>query len=536
MSEQEMQDLLDDLSKRGFNDDQLRQDIEKNEAYGLPRFSISRVKEFGEERMYYKLTFQWMESSLGYDFTAIHANHRMPVDIDQKIVNGINSIQLDKEMAKLNWPKYWESRLKAEPINREFEMVPHCIDGLAQLLLSESLQAKFTGESLMYKHWPFDVFKNFTEEPGRMRRLYEHVFSFDLEDHPHMTAELAYLIISERIDAINMHIKDLGASQIKESVIEREAHSMLKGHPENTSLKFSFSSQEYFATLEVPIFLDKGWYNLEGYTLGLVQLPEINHGTFNGVDSERLDKKLSTVNWREDKDIVFVEKDSEVWFPKDIELLQEELFRMALHPEGKEAADLLMLKHWLYAPVFEDFISEQAKETLLSLPIKAAKFSSDIQVDKAIGLLSGRPVFKELSADHLKGIWQRIVTPMDGRPVGLETFEAISKRQLGAIYDMIPVPENKKETILHELLNGKEVIVQANNGQMLCLELTEKVDGVRIVDSNGQEIPFNFHLDPLWKPEQKQVFFQRDSRKMSQKNSISISAEKRSKNSKGRGL
>lgn len=296
---------MENLASRGFNDDQLRSDIDRNEAYGLPRFSISRKKEFGDELMEYRLNFQWLERSLAYELTAIHANHRMPLDIDQKIVNGINSIQLDQKMSIINWTKYWEIKQKGDTTDSEFEMVKECIDGLAQLLLSESSQVKFTADLLMYKHWPADMFAIFSEESERMRRLYEHDYNFHLEDHPHLTADLAFLIISERIEAITMHLTDLGAIAITESAIKDEAIKRLKKIPGITELNFSFSNQEYFANLAVPIFLDKGWYNLEGYTLEVVQLPEITHGNFNGVDSERLDNKFSTINWREDKDIAF---------------------------------------------------------------------------------------------------------------------------------------------------------------------------------------------------------------------------------------
>jgi len=531
-----MEDLLKDLAGRGFNDERLRADIEINEAYGLPRFSISRVKEFGEERMYYKLTFQWLDSSMGYEFTAIYANHRMPVDIDQCIVNGINSIWLDQEMSKINWPMYWESKRKEEPANEALEMAYQCIDGLAQLLLSESLQAKFTGESLMYKHWPSEIFRLFSEQPDRMGRLYEHDYNFDLKEHADITAGLAYLIISERINALKMHITNMGITQVPDSVIEKEVHSLLKELPDKADLKFSFSSQEYYATLKVPVFLDKGWYNLEGYTLKLVQLPEIKHGIFNGVDSEKLDKKMSTVNWREDKDIAFVEKNAEVWFPRDIELLQEEIFRIGFYPEGKEVADLLMLKHWLCAPVFNDFISQQAKDRLIELPTRAASFSSDIHLDNALGLLYGRPVWKKLAEDQEHGLWQRLAAAADGRQAKLVTFEAISKKQLGEICNMIPVPDNKKETILRQLLHGKEVQTRANNGKMIRLELTESVDGIRIFDQKKNEIPFNFQLNADWKPAQSPLEVHQENISKQENTQQKIALQIKAARSKGKGL
>ncbi len=503
MNEQEMQEILENLASRGFNDDQLRSDIDRNEAYGLPRFSISRKKEFGDELMEYRLNFQWLERSLPYELTAIHANHRLPLDIDQNKVNVINSIQHDQKRLIINWTKYWEIKQKGDTTDSEFEMVKECIDGLAQLLLSESSQVKFTADLLMYKHWPADMFAIFSEESERMRRLYEHDYNFHLEDHPHLTADLAFLIISERIEAITMHLTDLGAIAITESAIKDEAIKRLKKIPGITELNFSFSNQEYFANLAVPIFLDKGWYNLEGYTLEVVQLPEITHGNFNGVDSERLDNKFSTINWREDKDIAFTENDSEVNFPKDIELLQEELFRIASDTEGKQVAESLMLKHWLTAPYFNDMITPSAMDRLAGLPVKKAVFPAEINIDEAVRLLSGRPVYLEDFKNNLtSGTWQRLSESVDGTTANIEYFQAISKKELEKIWNMLPVWEYRKDEMLQRLLDGMPAKVEAKSGDIIIIELTEKLDGLKIFDKIHQEIPFNFQLDPNWRQNQ----------------------------------
>lgn len=536
MSEEEMQDIIKDLASRGFKDEQLRSDIERIEALGLPTFNVTREKVFGAERMFYRLQFQWLEYNLGYELTAIAANHRMPVDIEQMIVNGINSQQLDKEMVAINWEKYWGHKLKVKPEDNFFDMAYNNIDALAQLLLNESANVNWVAEQLMYKHWPAEIFDMFSKDPQRMHNLFEHNFTFSINENPDITAELAYLIISERTPALEMHLEELRLPKALSPAINAEARSVLKDMPDAGELKFNFSTETYYVSLGVQINMHRGWYQVNSYDLAVSVFPEIKHGVFNGVDSERLDKKLATVDWRTDQSIVDTNTASGAWFPRDIELLQEELFRMTFAPEGKEVMELLTLKHWLCAPFFEDLITEQAKEMLKNMPVKSAKFSTEISVDKAINLLLGSPVYKQLSKDATQGVWQRLVSPPDGTPAFIEEFLGTSRKILGKILDMAPIPEYRKERVLDQLLKGMPVKTEANSGDMIGIRLTENTQEIKLFDRDHREIPFNFKLDPDWKPDQKHQETKQENRQHPTKFQQKIQSEDRFKKGKGKGL
>ncbi|MEZ2442804.1 hypothetical protein AB6805_13865 [Chitinophaga sp. RCC_12] len=498
MNEEDMQRILEDLADRGFNDDQLRREIENKEALGLPAFSIKRERKFEEERMFYRLFFQWTESILGFELTTIHANHRMPVDIDKKVVNGVNSIELDKQMSGIDWIKYWESMLKGQVAMDISAQAAGCIDNISQLLLYESPDVNLVGEQLMYKHWPPEVFALFSKAPEKIHGLYEHNFAFTLKSYADISADLAYLMISGRVDALEMQIADLGLPHMQESAVPSEIHKALKHLPGKQELKFAFATENYYASLSIPLKWNKGWYKVDEYELALTSFPEIESGTYNGIDSTRLDKKLGTVDWRNDEDIFFLASDNRSTFPRDIELLQEELFRMALSPEGKIVADQLMLKYWLCAPVFKDFINPSALELLSGLPMKTYTFSSDITFGKAKNLLLDRPVLedkKEYQNTASNWLWLK---PSKKGYQQLVVLPGISIKELQNLINVLPVDNFSKPDIEHGLITGDRVQTVAKSGAAFYVSVNDTATGIQLFDSDKKEIPFNFNMDANW--------------------------------------
>ena len=535
MSEEEMQDILKDLASRGFNDDHLRSEIERMEALGLPAFSITRVKNFGDERMSYRLQFEWLESSLSYEFTAIGANHRMPVDIAKKMVNGINSIQLDRDMSVIDWAKYWDSRFKGEPADENFDMAC-CIDGIAQLLLHESSDVNLVAEQLMYKHWPPEIFALFSKDPERISKTFEQSYCFQKSTHPDITAELAYLIISERIDSLELQVEEFTAGLISVSDIRNEIHCKLKGSPSQTALNFSFVSGDAAIDLDIPVNRKDGWYHADTYRINSIQLPEIVQGIFNGVDSERLDKKMNTVDWKNDEDIIFLIDEDHIGHPKDIELMQEELFRMALDPEGKKAADILMLRHYLHVPFFEDLITSTAHGLLKGLPKSQAQFLAGMPLDKAVNLAAGRLVIVRDIQNSGHTTWQRMGFTADGNNGTLVGLFGISEAELEKMIAMLPVNMYDASEIEKALKNGDIVKVEAKTGIPITIMVSENADRITILDRKGKEIPFNFQLDPNWKPDKIQAQNLQDNVSKEGYKHQKVPTKIKESRSKGKGL
>lgn len=532
MNEQEIQILLEDLAGRGFDDAQLRKDIERNEALGLPVFSITRDKEFGDERMKYKLSFQWQESSLSYKLTSIDANHRMPIDIEEKKFGGFDTAILDKGMSMINWKQYWKDTLEGVKIPDSYPMAADHIDSLSQLLLSGISDAKHAAEELMYKHFPTDIFTIFSERQEIMQRLYEHSYNFSLEVYPVVTAELAYFIISERFDSLELKVEEFATKLITPEEIRNEIYRQLKWAPEQAELSFEFLSGNNSVDIIIPVSRSDGWYEPQPYWVSVTPLPEIPQGTFNNVDSDRLDKKMATVDWKNDQEIVFLNEDENIAYPRDIELLQEELFRMALDPEGKKAADLLMLKHYLHAPFFEDMISTSAHEILRELPKRSSQFGVNIPLNKAVNLVAGRPVMMETKENVGQTNWVKMDFSEAGMDGTLKNFEGISESGLKRMIEILPINDHEKTGMLISLMNGAAVKAETKIGVPITIMVRENAEDIKISDAVGREIPFNFQLDPDWEQKNEHDI----NPKASQKNENIARSLPSSSKRKGRGI
>lgn len=301
-----------------------------------------------------------------------------------------------------------------------------------------------------------------------------------------------------------MQIADLGLPHIPDSAIRNEIFKTLKHLPGKEELKFTFATENYYASLGIPIKLTKGWYKLDGYALSVTPFPEIELGIINGIDAKRIDKKLETVDWRGDDDIVSLASDNRSTFPEDIALLQEELFRLALSPEGKIVADQLMLRYWLCAPVFEDFISPGAMEMLMALPVKTHKFNSEITGKKAVNLLLGRPVLKDKPDNQGDACnWLRLIPSKKGLQE-LVTFPALPIKELQNLINLLPVDSSLKSGIEDDLINGEIAQTVSKSDRALYLKVTDTATGIQLFDHNKKEIPYNFYMDADWMPTQGQ--------------------------------
>ncbi|WP_029274564.1 hypothetical protein [Pedobacter borealis] len=247
MNEEEMETLLKNLEARGFADQRLKLGIEKTEQLGLPTFLIPFDRAFDGGQMFYKLQIQWNDDALGFELAAIHATLRTPVSIDRNVFQGFDTVVLDKQMDEIDWQQYWNSTIDGPALPDNFQNAIGCIDGIAQLLLSESTQAKHAGDLLMYKHWPANIYNIFSGEPDKMRRAHEHSYTFKLSSYPDISAATAYTIISEMAasflnsdqqNSASLTLEHSNLQQIQRAI----ATSIVFGNPNGSLSQLTFNS------------------------------------------------------------------------------------------------------------------------------------------------------------------------------------------------------------------------------------------------------------------------------------------------------
>ncbi|GEM_PF-965156 len=508
MKQENLDIILNELDRRGFSDQLLAEEIKWLAAYNLPVFSLKRQKQFGGERIDYRLIFQWNDPELKYELKSIGVWHRMDVNFEPVTYLGIDIAALDKKMASINWEEYWELAKKGISLAAVItDDINSSIKAISDLLHEGNTEVQLIAEELMYKYFPAEIFVIFAPKPERLSRFYEHSFTFDLEHYPNISAEIAYLLITEKADSLESQLDEFLPDQISDSEIRNEIYNKMGSIPQEALLDFNWITKDgSLVELSVPVTKKDNWYGIDLYQLSVRQLPEIPKGTFNKVDAKALNQKMEKIDWKDNVDLVFIKNDEDIGFDQEAEFIQEELFRMALVPEGKQAADLLMLKYFYAVPFFEDQIRQEAYQLLENLPSKIAYLTPETSVDNALNLIKGNPVLiNRIVHENNPGEWLRMEFPGQDMAGELITFTGISMSELRKLVSVLPVDVNDLFTIEEKLIGGESIVVESKLGKPISIKMTQDADRIMICDVHEREIPFNFRLDPDWIPKEVQI-------------------------------
>lgn len=513
MEQENLDILLNELERRGFSDELLAEEITRFSAYHLPIFSLKREKKIDGEQMEYRLMFQWNEPDMSYELKAIEALHCLGVLFDPDQYPAIDIINLDNKMAMIDWEQYWNLNGKDQKLSAFYQDADSIIKTLSELLHSGATEAQGVAGELMYKYFPPDIFAIFSPQPERIIQVYKHGFNFSLEQYPNISANLAYLLISKRAASLESQVEKIIGKQVSLSDIKEEMQLKLKNIPQEVLLDFNwFTKDNTIVELNIPFTKKDSWYYAGDYQLTTWQLPTIPAGVYNNVDAGLLDQRMGKVDWKNYEDLVCVNDFNGIELDRNTEMLQEELFRMALNPQGKEVSDLLMLKYF-YKTFFEDQISPGAYELLESLQRKTAYLSPDIRVDKALNMIMGRPVKRtEVEGPNDLDSWQRLRFSGAEQAGELVTMKGLSIAELEKMFAVIPMKYDDFPGSADRLMKGERIETESKSGVPITIMMTKDANRVMICDSNGKEIPFNFHLDPNWRPELDKVEKKKDQK------------------------
>ncbi|TYR37459.1 hypothetical protein FXV77_05495 [Sphingobacterium phlebotomi] len=512
MDEKQLKQLMAGLDSRGFLGGTAEQDIAVYAALGLPLFSVNVQRDFGEERMFFKLTFELKEDQKNYELTNIHAKYRRPIVIDRQMAKEVDIPKLEDKMASVEWETYWRKVKLGLDTTDIGAKISSIYSGLASILNGE-VQDREIALLIMYKYWPEDMFNLLAGNLEFGKEAYERSMDYRLGTYPTLTAEQAFLMMSERIDSLENMLMELEIPDKLAENLPYILYGKLRAAPDNAELKMDFNAEDFHILLTIPLKKTDGWYHLHDYTIEATAFPPIAHGIFNGVDSDKLDKKLASIDWRNDPDLVSrSEEKGELEFDTEVEQLEEELFRLALDPEGKIVADQLRVRHFLGAPFFDSTISDEAWDWLASLPKKTTQFPVHILVPQAIQMMSGRPVLAASQEwNSPDDIWLKVNYKVTGTG-NIVSIAGISEKDLDAMVHTLPVNHYEKGKIATGLKNGKRVYAVSTYGTLVGVELSTDADRLYLYNKQGKSIPFNFRLDPDWKPvdiEEKRFIAQR---------------------------
>src|SRR5699024_11589925 len=160
----------------------------------------------------------------------------------------------------------------------------------------------------------------------------------------------------------------------------------------------------------VPVTREKDAYVADTYTVSLTPYPSIEHGVYNGIDSEKLDAMMQEVDWHNDRELFILHEDTEPEFRPKVALIQEQMYRLSQDMVGSDIADKLQLKYWADADFFEDMVQQTARDDMESLPKRVQQFPVEVSAKTAFNLLNGRAVMNtsQLSSAKKAESWMQI--------------------------------------------------------------------------------------------------------------------------------
>lgn len=492
-------ELLEELSILGFSGDRLSKDIQQGLQVGVPNLRIIHPVPYDNELMIYELKLNLNEDSNEYILRGFKATYRSEIKIAHSIFNSIDTQALENAMKNVNWIEYFEaSKKQTIPVTMK-EVTSPIINDLLRLGTFEKNDALYIQQQLMYKYWPKKDYETYKHpEIEHFGNVYEKSEDFKNENSLIPNAYLAYHMLSGNLDNLynSLRVLEIGSSNDLLSFLKYRLS--LPVH--QFELSWTKNTPESCMKAYIPVHWENNVYKPEKCHLQLTVYPSVPHGVYNVVDSFELEKQMDGIDWH-NKELFDTGKFK--FHPKANEI-QEQLYLLGLDSKGADIADILKLKYWIGSPHFEEQIPKSAWMKLEEYEKRKAVLTLDYTSDTMYNLMAGRAVIHPLlnTVEPERGIWLKADTSRKDTEgnIHITTFEGYSTRELERQLLMLPIPSPHFFCFLNALISGESVRSKTTRGSYIQLLVNPSDKVLEIFDKNGQNIPFNFWLDPDWTP------------------------------------
>lgn len=495
-SEQEKQ-LLDYLESLGFQSDELTSRIHKQQIKNLPSFNAQFVKMYGEERMVYNLNLKKDNQFNSYRLESYDAIHRAPVVIEHKQINGIDTARLEDRMKREDWKTYFENARELRPTTRAF--MSESLDMLNQLSNGQNSDGIKIQEELMFKYWPDHVHES-ADKQG-LKSLYEHGRKFIATESETCNANLAFHILSGRLDDLHEKLQLMGIDQFPGIDTYREAEKILSYDVDHFNV-CSRNEPEGFIDYHIPVIKIDGWHYLDIYTATLTPYPPIEHGVYKGIDTKVLEEQMQKIDWLKEAQIHG--EDGLGYSPAVEDILQK--MKLLDHDlAGGDIADKLQIKYWTNT-LIEDSISDSAIDLQSKLPKRENVFGVETDAKVAFNLLCGRAALEHVIYPYLPESDEWVRFNLDKRDNnGLyvqDRSTGFSKQELEQQLNAIPFSNSQYYGVRNGLIRGDLTPLQLNTGATILTEANPEQKTLNLYTADKRVIAANLNFDPDWRPQQ----------------------------------
>ncbi len=485
--------LFDRLHILGFEGERLTGDIKRYISAGLTKFTVRHHLKFSGESLSFELFFNKLDES-GYQLETIKAAYLRPVAIEHSTdCEGIDTASLEIDMQEIDWETYFKGVQAGEEENNK---IAACIRRLTTLHASDNIGANEIQQQLIYKYWPRKVYELYKHPQIRHMAL-DHECKGEYRHEGGLPGVwLIYNTLSGKLDDLYEKLKISGIEEFTGIDLEAMLKTRLSYRPDNFNLICSENRRDGLIEFEIPVRYEHGAYEADIYGTTFTPHPEIEHGIYNGIDSAELERMMKEIDWLDDRQLFHPGEDPVPDFLPKVNDVQEQIFRLSQDYVGLQISDKLKLKYWIGATFFGDNIEESAWEELNERQKIRFEFPLDFNAESLFNLACGRAVMdRTASLIEGTGIWFRLGN--DGQPERIEGFAPGEvERQLR----MLVTKPMEFVLIRETLFSGGIAGLDLEDGRRISIVADPKVSVLRLSTSEDKPIPFNFKLDPDWRP------------------------------------
>lgn len=505
MNRAQENDLLVFLDKLGFTGNLFEEVLKQKIRNNLPNFTIGHLIDFGEERMKYDLNFVKDHQFDGYRLEKFRATHRSPVMIEHSVINGIDTAELEERMKGKNWASYFGSE-KLDTENPDILEMRGIAERLKKLSEGQNFDGIEVQEELKYKYWPSENY--FSNGKGEFKQYHERSREFTASEWGICNANLAYHLVSGRLENLHEKLQSLGLETWPEIALYDKLEKILSRNPDSFSLEIKRNEPGGYCEISIPVKAYTFEFNVGDYSQTLIPYPEIIHGNFNGVDTKELEVQMRGIDWNNDHKLFAIQENEEPQFYPMVAGVFEKIQELSLDLEGSKVAEQLQLKYWTDATFVDSLIPQTAWDQFEKLPRITQKFPVELNAKAGFNLLCGRAIAENLMFPERpeSDKWVSLDMTKIGDDGRFETtvFSGLSKEEIENNLKLLPLPNSSFYQIRNSLLRGDIVPAALNNGdKTILLEADATHRTLNIYTPDFRPIPFNFNLDPDWKPHQK---------------------------------
>lgn len=495
---EKVKELINFLSSLGFKGENLEKEIDKKFDLNLPVFVVKDKKMYGEEQMQFDLHLRKDFQFETYRLDKYKAIHRLPVIIEHKSINGMDTSNLEEQIKSVDWNIYFSNPHSFS--KEDQQKINTILSDLGRLDAEYNFDGRDIQQKLQFKYWPETVFAPDVKE---LEGLYVRSREFTSSEYGICNANLAYHIVSGRFDDLFEKMSHLGLETFPRIEVYPKLEEVLSAHPDQFEFKCSRNEPEGFIEYVIPISKIDGWYSIDKYKATLTPYPPIEHGIYNEIDTQALEDKMRQIDWHNDHELFIFHEDWEPEFKPKVNDVQEQIYRLSLDTVGADIADKLQLKYWSDASFFEDNLQQSAWDYLDSLPKREQHFPVELEAKAAFNLLCGRATLQNrvYPFPHEKPAWVRFNFTTIGRDGGYlnEVTPDFTQVQLENILSSFPISSNTHHRIIQALNRGDITPLVLSNNKKIFIEANPEQKTVNIYSEDMRPIQVNLHFDPNWK-------------------------------------